>query len=144
MLVILLLAVSSGSGRPRLWWPRIAIGCLVLVLLVCVRQIHVWSAAVLWAAAWLGSEERAVGGPVQGVHALFGDLKDRVGRTALAMLLTLPAFGALAWFVSLWGGVVPPMFQHKYGGMNPAAPAFVLALFGVLGAFFWPVVLPGL
>lgn len=139
VLVIVLLSL----GRPRVWWPRLVAGGAVLVLLVCVRQIHIWSAAVLWAAAWLGSDERASSGPVEGVCALFGDLKPRIGRTALAVLLTLPAFGMLAWFAGLWGGVVPPMFQHKYGGMNPAAPAFVLTLFGVFGLFFWPVVVPG-
>ena len=46
--------------------------------------------------------------------------------------------------MALWGGLVPPAFQDKYHGGNAAALAFVLSLFGVFGAFAWPVVVPGL
>ncbi|CAN5827439.1 hypothetical protein BH11PLA1_BH11PLA1_01020 [soil metagenome] len=90
----------------------------------------------------------------------FGDLIAGVRSRALAVavICTLPAFGLLYAFYRLWGGLTPPRFQAALNpaavagsvdatavtGLSPATPAFVLALFGVLGVFFIPYALVAL
>lgn len=127
-----------------------------LALLVFVRQIHLWAAAPLVVAAWMSAGIQS-GLPVrlnQSHEAgwtwrdlLFTQLDRRIKRAAMAVLCTLPAFALVGFFVHLWGGLTPPTFQGQYPvDMSkppllrlinaPAAPAFVLALFGVFGSFF--------
>jgi len=140
VLAILLLAL-----RPRLDGSFFAAGGLLLLVLVTVRQAHLWAAAVLWAAAWLGPGAEA--SPLRPL-----DPWRRGRRAALAAAATAPAFLAVAWFYRLWGGLVPPLFQATGDqdnplavpttGWNPATPALLLALCGVLGAFFAGFLLP--
>jgi len=105
-----------------------------LAVLVLVRQAHVWCGAVILAAALMDE-----------------DTKPNLRRGALGAAATVPAAVALGAFVTIWGGLVPPMFQPggkayelstQYGGWGPAAPAFTLAMLGFFGvpllAWFWP------
>lgn len=132
VLGVLLLAL-----RPRVDARHLLAGGVLLVLLVLARQIHVWAAAVLWAAAWLGDAHATR-------TSLVSDPPARLRRAALALACSIPAFLVLAWFVRLWGGLTPPTFQNKYHGGNPAAPAFVLAIIAIYSPFFAGAVAPTL
>lgn len=133
---------------------KFGLGCLLaagvlLAALVLVRQIHLWAAAALWMGAWLGA-----GGdpdPLGGHHdrSCTGELRwlltpsrERIVRTGLMVLATLPAFLIVAHFARTWGGLTPPLFQGEFQseavhtGGNPAAPAFILALIGFISLFF--------
>lgn len=134
--VMLLCMQRDGAWRP------LVMAAAVLVPLVLTRQSHIWAAAMIWAAAWMGREGAGAG------------VMERARRVGVAMALTLPAFLAVAWFVRLWGGLTPPLFQGMnqaapgdgegagslaasvLANMNPATPAFLLAVIGVHGAFF--------
>ncbi len=54
----------------------------------------------------------------------------------MAVAVTLPAFGVVYAFVRLWGGLSPPAFQEDAQGLNPAAPAFIMAQVGLFSLFF--------
>lgn len=129
---------------------------LSLAFLVFVRQIHLWAAAPIVIAAWMSAGIQS-GLPVRLVETsdagwswrdlLFTQLDRRVKRAGIAVLCVLPAFALVGYFVHVWGGLTPPTFQGQYPvDMSkppllrlinaPAAPAFVLALFGVFGSFF--------
>ncbi|MCH7962006.1 MAG: hypothetical protein IIC49_06685, partial [Planctomycetes bacterium] len=129
VLVIVLLALRSDFGITQLLWSG-----LILTLLVATRQIHLWAAAVVWAAAWIG--------PTRGDDTLTSwtdllrDLPVRMRRTLVAVAVTLPAFGVVYAFVRLWGGLSPPTFQEDAQGLNPAAPAFIMAQVGLFSLFF--------
>ncbi|MBX3404018.1 MAG: hypothetical protein KF699_11470 [Phycisphaeraceae bacterium] len=116
--------IRSIAGRAGL----LALGGTLLLALVLVRQSHLWAAAMLWAAAWIG------GAPGDRV---LHDLAQRGRAALLALLATLPAFVAVGAFALLWGGLTPPSFRDQYGGgINPAAPAFILSLAAVFSIFF--------
>ncbi|MEM8836392.1 MAG: hypothetical protein AAGD00_11315 [Planctomycetota bacterium] len=162
VLAILLCALDRWAS-----WSLLVLGAGALVALVLVRQSHVWAAALLWIAAWVGRQEvvdrDARDGPVDGESPVewlrsgafpptmgWGGALQRFGG---ALALTLPAFAVLGWFVLTWGGLVPPMFQgavdpstqfqQQVQGPNPAMPAMVLAVFGVVLAFHAMWWLPG-
>jgi hypothetical protein len=101
---------------------------IVLLMLVMTRQSHLWIACVLWLAAWLGGSADA--------------LPDRIRSTGWMILVTIPAFLAVGYFFWLWRGSVPPSFQEAHTGGNPAIPAMILAIFGICGMFFLPLILP--
>jgi hypothetical protein len=145
--------VAAWAYRPHWrWYFGVA---AMLAALVLVRQIHIWTAGVLWLAAWMGpagtKEGREIWAWVWGP-----DLRCRIGRTLMTLLATLPAAAILAYFAAIWGGLVPPVFKGggldpvtgivnpRNEGGNPAAPATVLAILGALGpfylAYYWPVV----
>lgn len=148
------LAIVMIALRPKIdtrW--QLAASC-VLVVLVCVRQIHLWAAAVIWLAAWLGSQEGDEKDRLVPTKSEL-ELPRRVPRTLIAAALTLPAFAAVVWFFNQWGGPVPPTFQTDsaadavqgaavHSGGNLATPAMILALFGVLAPAFVLAVLPEL
>jgi hypothetical protein len=132
------LAILVIALRPKVDWVTYVSGALVLAALVFVRQLHLWAAAVLWLAAWLGppSRERNT------------QLTDRVRRSALMFLATLPSFLIVLYFVHLWGGTVPSIYQRQgelrtgpvyMDGGNPAVPAVVLSLTAIIGTFFLPL-----
>lgn len=108
---------------------RIALASVLLAILVCVRQIHIWAAATVWVGGWIlagaGSPRRRA--PL-----------DRALRTAPWILATVPAFAALGWFVNHWGGLTPPRFQNELQGVNPATPAFILLQLAVISLAFLP------
>jgi hypothetical protein len=140
-LLVTFILLGALSGRsPLVLWPSLAIA---LLLLVSVRQIHLWTAAIAWACAWLGTAAAMHPARRWDVAALFTPhFGRRIGRLGVMVVLTLPAFILLAWFVRVWGGLTPPAFQDMYHGGNPAAPGFILAIFGLYAPFYamaaWP------
>lgn len=125
VLVILILAHCSTWNIRRL-----VLCAAVLALLVFVRQIHVWVAGVVWCAAFVRAHP--------GV-AVTQKLGSRIGWGVLALVLTVPAFGVVWWFVNHWDGLTPPRFQNDMSGANPATPAFILFQFALLSAAFAPM-----
>lgn len=134
VLLVLLLAL-----RPRQGWGVWALAGLLLAALVSLRQVHVWVAAVVWLSAWLGSGEQA---PI--LRTFFSSFSSRAGRACIAGACTVPCFALLAWFLLIWGGLVPPMFQGMHQGPNPATPGFILTQLAGISVFFGPVLLPRL
>jgi hypothetical protein len=132
------LAILLLSLRDRVNWATWAASGALLAALVLVRQVHIWIAGLVWLSAWLGSGADTP----SDLRSFFGDLVSRGGRTLLAMACTIPAVTVLAWFVMLWGGLVPPMFQGNHQGPNPATPGFILLQLAVLSVFFSPILLP--
>lgn len=150
VLIVMLLALS-GAQRTRTW----LIGGAVLAMLVFTRQSHLWAAAMLWISAYLGaSNEHAVSDPSlrHEIRVFTSDLRSRLGRAGRAVVCSLPSFAIVAGLFVLWGGLTPPAFQATettkhvaHTGLSPSTPAFLLALFGLLGVFFaGPVVRPAL
>lgn len=140
LLVTFILLTVLSDRKPRVTWPAIGIAIL---LLVAVRQIHLWTAAIAWTGAWLGRVGAYHPSRRWDVRALCaGPLHLRIVRTGIMLALTLPAFLLLGWFMKLWGGLTPPAFQNMYHGGNPAAPGFILAIFGLYAPFYalaaWP------
>jgi len=123
--VVLIIAMRPAAG-----FASNLIGVVVLLLLALTRQNHLWAASLLWLAAWLDSSGDAV--------------SMRIRRTAAMVLATLPSFMAVAWFVMVWHGTVPPTFQKAHTGGNAAIPATILSIFGIMGMFFLPLILPTL
>lgn len=143
VLGVLLLAL-----RPRVDAFSYVAGGALLAALVFVRQMHLWTASVLWLAAWLGNDE-----PASPPHRSAAALAGRFARAALMVLATLPSFLVVAYFFRLWGGAVPEHYRlhgetrtgsvYMDGG-NPAAPAMILCLAAVFGVFYLPFAWPRL
>ena len=138
VLAMLLLAL-----RPRQSVAVLIGAAAVLTALVMVRQIHAWTAGLLWLGAWLNTVDSRAG-PLLNPRVLLHRPAVQVGRTALALLATMPAVLLLALFYRYWGGLVPPVFQGWYHSGNSAAIVFVLAVFGAFAPFFIVTWLPGL
>src|ERR1051325_5000199 len=132
------LAVLLVALRPRVTGRALILGGAVLLALVFVRQIHIWSAGLLWGAAYLQPARGAAPGGEEPTlrEALFGNIWARLGRAMLAVAATVPAWALVALFIRYWGGAVPPVFRQWYHSYNPSAVVFILALFGIWGAFF--------
>lgn len=120
---------------------------LVASALVLVRQVHLWALAPMWTAAYFGAAHRpgtADHRAAWDIPALFGpDLRAAIPRFAAVIGLSAVPCAILGAFVREWGGLTPPYFL-RHQGANPAAPAFILAVFGALGPFFVPAAWPGL
>jgi len=132
--VLLVLLIALRFPRD---FRTLLIGGAAVATLVLFRQIHVWTAGLLWVGAWLSREPM----PEERSHplALFpllSNMPARMRDAGVAFLVTTPALGILAILYTYWGGLTPPMFQGQYKGVNPAAPAFILAVFGVASVFF--------
>ncbi len=111
---------------------RLAAACVLLALLVYVRQIHIWAAAIIWIAAF--TDARAEGRtPVASL-----------ARAASWACATLPAFLVLWLFMRKWGGLTPPRFQSDIQGINGATPAFILLQIAILAVGFLPWTWPAL
>jgi hypothetical protein len=163
--VVLGLALHGTPGVLTL-----AAAGVALALLVLTRQIHLWAAAPLWVSAWLAwgslpAPSQSLGlGPANSrsitptlrrleLWPPEGEARSAAVRLGVALLATLPALLVLAYFVRLWGGLTPPAFQPgsgsplftkdatAVGGVNPATPAFTLAIIGVCASFFAPLLL---
>ncbi|MBA4028754.1 MAG: hypothetical protein C0475_06425 [Planctomyces sp.] len=105
---------------------RIALGALLVLALVWVRQSHAWTAGVLLLAAWLGDAPAdgpagtaGLVGPVgQPSAARWSDdprtvlaphpIGPAARRAIVAALLLLPTALSLALLYRLWGGLTPP------------------------------------
>lgn len=136
----LLVAIALGLATFSRRRPASLLGAgLVAMLGVGVRQIMVWSAGPALFAGALAS-------PL----ARFAPegLVDRPERPSwrplvFALVGFACAFGLLGVFVALWGGLVPQASEFvriHAAGPNLATPAFTLALCGVCGFFYLPLV----
>lgn len=116
-------------------WTYLA-GSIILFSLVFTRQIHIWAAAPLWVAAWIGTEHAGN----QTIASQFNHVPRRIVRTLAMVAMTLPAFALLFYFVNLWDGrLIPPSFSGWYSGRkSPATPAFFLTLLGLGSVFYLP------
>jgi len=116
----------------------VAAGLMVLVT-VLIRQSHLWTAAVVWTAGWLSAvrwDDRARTEPFADVAPLWSRLPASLGGLGVAVLATLPAFGAVWWFYGQWGGFVPPIYHSYMQGGSPGVVPLMVLQFAVLGAFF--------
>lgn len=145
---VCVLGVLLLSLRPR-WTTRTAIFAgLVMIVLVLMRQIHVWSAAMVLTAAWLSVSPDGVVAGTTRVAApslraqLFSSLRPRVRAAIIAAGAMLPAMVLLLLFVRYWEGLVPPRFREQLqgptlgGALASPAIALVLATIGGFSAFF--------
>ncbi len=141
---LLVLGVLLLALRPRFGLGFAAAGGTLLLALVLVRQSHVWAAGPLLAAAWLGARGADLTALGAGrVQDLLTRLPARVSRSLIVAAAILPAFAAILYFSSLWGGLTPPHFHNQYPqSHNAAAPAFVLSLLGIYSVFFAGYLLP--
>ncbi len=135
---LLVLGIVLLCLRAKTGWVSWTICGVLLVALVWMRQIHIWAAAPVWLAAWLGSGPHAP----RDLRSFFSSFSGRAGRTLIAIGCTVPAFMALVWFLGVWGGLVPPSFQNMHQGPNPATPGFVLMQVAILSVPFTPMLLP--
>lgn len=141
------LAVWLLALRPRFDAITIVGGGLALAALILVRQIHLWPLAMLLTAAWLGSarDEDSPFDFAADMRALLANIPASFARVLLIALAAIPAIAALVYFWLLWDRTLtPPVFDDRHVGGNPAAPAFVLAVFGPFSLCFLPFVLDGL
>lgn len=134
---VLVLILSPARGSLKRW---LAIS-VALLLLVLVRQIHLWALGPVMVAAWLDAPAKTSDEPPLSVRESFGVLKptwSRVRGSAGALALGLPAIVLLGVFVKMWGGLVPPRFAsfHAHGG-SPSAASLFLTLFAGYGIFFF-------
>lgn len=130
--VLLVLLISL---RRRVDWITYVGGGLCLLALVLLRQVHLWAAAPLLVAAWLGSEKQSE--VDRSPKAERSPAKEcQWTRVAWMALCVIPAVAAVAFFIHLWHGTVPPMQRTNVAGGNPAVPAFILALTGIYMVFF--------
>lgn len=133
-LVCVLLLALRRSQHFGTW---VVAGAL-LVVLVFTRQIHLWAAAIIWLGAWLGAGAARSESPLFSRHDIGGRTIPRITRTAIAFLLTLPAFVVLYAFYRLWGGLTPPSFKPMHGvSVQWAGPAFDLSLLAIAGSFYF-------
>ena len=147
------LAVLGLALHARCRVRLVVLGGLVLIPLVLFRQVHLWAAAVIWTAAWLGPAgsdspgDTGTGGylerPLDRVRELFTRWPSRANWMASAVAATLPAFGVVGWFALTWGGLVPPRFQGMYHGANLATPTLTLSVIGLVTPAFLPFIWPG-
>ena len=150
MLVALILGAALGTTQtPRRW---LALSAL-LVVLVGVRQLHIWSAAAIWAGAFASAQwpARSMRNTHLAGGGLLADFGGGIRRGLIAGAMTLPAFALLGWFVLLWGGLTPPSFRFaesampgdvqatNVGGISPATPAFMLSLLAIYGGLLLPL-----
>lgn len=139
------LAMLVIALRPRFDRVTLMGGGAVLFALVLARQSHLWTAGVLWAAAWLGDRFAPRVGVIGEIASLFEGIVSRLRRLVLALVAAAPAILVLLWFRHIWGGgLTVPLYQNYMQGGNPATPGFLLAEIAVIGVFhagFW--LMPG-
>ncbi len=141
VLIVLLIAL-----RDRPTARSLALGGLALFALVWVRQIHVWTAGLLWLTAALptGSAPAqpctsALFTPVEARPqrpTLLPDIPAQLKALSYAFALTLPGIIVLFAFMWYWQGLVPAVFRGVYHGLNTSAGVFILATLGSYSPFF--------
>lgn len=145
--------------RRRWDWHSLIVGGIVMVLLVWMRQSHVWAAGLMWVAAWIGGTGERFSGRVdeesgveaqrhRGIEWVLQPTIPRIRRASMALLATLPAVLMLWWFYRLWGGSLINHNQElrsRHGtAPNYATPAFAMSLWAVFSVFFGAWVWPGI
>lgn len=142
MVAIAVGCAAFGAGLAS----KLAIGGVAATLAVATRQIHAWTAAPLFFAAsagvgatgWIGFvrplAERAGLAPRGPVSR-----RDAATRLVVGALACLAPLTLLGWFVSVWGGVIPPSFVERHAsGVSLSVPALALSLAGIFGVAFVP------
>ncbi len=120
-------------------WKTLILGGLVLCGLVLTRQVHAWTAGLLWVSAWLSVES-----PEK--RSWFGGMFTRPGpRAAWALVavgVSIPALLLLYAFVRYWGGLVPGRFAEQIPPatadriISSAAAPLLLSMLGGYSVFF--------
>lgn len=131
--VVTLLLLALHETRS---WRPVILGSVVLLGLVFTRQIHLWAAGLVWLAAWFSARPAET--------PAFTQIPARLPRVAAAVVLTVPSFILVAWFIQHWGGLTPPRFRSDITGINTATPAFILVQIAILSIGFGPWLLPAL
>jgi len=140
-LLLALLAVGVCVGWPVSAW-RLALAGAMCSLAVATRQVHLWAAAAPATAAALASPWLR-----DGVWRFTREWRPRSAARwpvllAGAAAMLVPA-GVVAWFASLWGGLVPPAYAGLHNsGMNLAGLALAFALAGVIAPAYSLVATP--
>ncbi len=116
--------------HPSVSWKPVILGSVALIGLVFVRQVHIWAAVMVWVSAWLNARDTE--------RSVFDAIPSRAWHAGLAVLMTLPAFAVLWWFVDHWGGLTAPRFQTNITGLGPATPAFLLVQIAAFSVGFLP------
>jgi hypothetical protein len=138
--------VLLASLTDRLGLGAAIIGAVSLWVLVLTRQVHLWVLAP-FAISLLWPREPIHGEMGVGTGARPPPLMRRI---VILVIAAAGAAGLLAHFMRLWHGLTPPLFQTQYAPpagalpFNLAAPAFVLAVFGLFAPFFALSWLPAL
>ncbi|MEM7756160.1 MAG: hypothetical protein AAF297_11055 [Planctomycetota bacterium] len=139
----LVLLVLGLCLRPKVGWRGLLAAGLVVLVLVNIRQSHVWTAAIVWTAAWLSAvrwEADADSELWEDVRPLLLNPVGSLGRVGIGVLATAPAFVAIGLWYREWGGFVPPVYHSYMQGANPAVvPLMVLQIAIIGGALvgFW-------
>ncbi len=92
----------------------------IIALSVWVRQTMIWLLVPMWvrgAVLCNSSEQRLRNQKILWAYSL----------------ASLPALALIGFVIIQWNGVVPPSFAERHVTINPAGPAFMLALIGVYG-----------
>ncbi len=127
--VLLILILCAG----RRWnlIGSVMLASLCLLVLVFVRQVHLWAAAMIWTAAFVRLSNPAPSMSTNLIRALT--------HAFYAFVMTLPSFWVVWWFMNHWDGLTPPRFQNDMSGANPATPAFILFQIAFLSIAFAPM-----
>lgn len=148
VLGVMLIALRQKVDR----WTFLT-GAFVLLLTVLIRQINLWTAAPLLAAAIAGCDQpqnsprsgRIEGPPPDPAILHKSKFTDPLARLVLMLLAILPAILVLLWFRHVWNGNLVPPNQRLYTtGGNAAALAVILSITAGIGVFFGGYLLPGL
>lgn len=133
---MMVIAMRAPTGR------NLVLGGVVLCGLVLTRQVHAWTAGLVWVSAWLGSDVEGRGSGASWIGAVFRKPRERVGRVVVAIAVSVPALVLLGLFVRYWGGLVPGRFAEQIPPatvsrvVGSAAPVMVLSMLGVYSVFF--------
>jgi hypothetical protein len=121
--------------RPRVDKWTYILGGLILFILVNIRQIHIWTASILWVLAFIGPvKELSLKNIRNGVIVHQKILRKRL---LFSFIATLPAFLSLFYYIRIWGGFTPPKFKSFYS-ISTINPSFFFTLFSIYGIFFIP------
>lgn len=118
----------------------------VLFVAVWMRQIHLWTAGLVVATAWLGATlndspaaRRDDALPLHPNDLIPRDTRRWGVAMMLSVAMVVPAIAVVAFFYRLWGGhLVPPSFVqwHNSGRIQSATAAFLLVLVAVFSVPF--------
>jgi hypothetical protein len=122
---------------------EVVLASIALGFLVATRQIHLWAAGVIWAAAWIGGRESREREFLD-FGLVMSDLRSRFGLVGLALIGSVPALMVVGHFANLWHGLVVPRYQGMHQGIAWITPAFSLSLLALYSCAFFGWIIPAL